>query len=120
MSVSVSISMFKSMSCSRPCPCPCPCPRPCPCHLPRPCPLHKSLLIFRYGLFRNANFFIWFVPKRFRNTETNPNFFLVSQKRPQQNRNRPRFDLFRFEPKQKIVCLEDTLLSPSYELHLYI
>jgi hypothetical protein len=50
-----------------------------------PCPLHKSVLIFRFVLFRNADFLFWFVPKRFRNTETNRKIiFFVSRKRPKQ------------------------------------
>jgi hypothetical protein len=55
-----------------PCPCPylCPCPRPCPCPS-TPMSIHKSVLIFRFGLFRNADFLYRFITKRFRNTETN-------------------------------------------------
>ncbi len=48
-----------------------------------------------------------------RNTETNrnkPKIFIVSRKKPKNNRNRLSFGLFQFEPK-KIDCFEDTLGS---------
>jgi hypothetical protein len=77
MSTPTSMSMFASMSLSM--------SRP----RPRPCPLHKTVLIFRFGLFRN--------------TEKLLLFFFCFGKRPKQIE-------FRFEPKQKIVCFEDTLL----------
>jgi hypothetical protein len=68
----------------------------------RPCPLHKSVLIFCFGLFRNADFLFRFVQKWFRNTETSREiFFIASRKRSKQNRKRSSFGLFRFEPKQK-------------------
>jgi hypothetical protein len=87
----------------------CSCPFPCPCPSPRPCPLHKSVLVFSFGLFRNADFSFRFVSKRSRNTETNRTFFLVSRKTPQQNQNRSSFGLFRFEPEQTVVYFEDVL-----------
>jgi hypothetical protein len=70
---------------------------------PRPCPLHKSVLIFRFSLFQNG-----FETSK----QTEKIIFLVSQKRLKQNRNRSSFGLFRFEPKQRIVCFEDNLILP--------
>ncbi len=45
-----------------------------------------------------------------RNTEINrKNVFLVLRNKPKNNRNRLSFGLFRFEPKKKFDCFEDTL-----------
>jgi hypothetical protein len=61
----------------------------------------KQICLFR--LFRNG----FETPKQ---TETNrKNQSLVSQNKPKNNRNRLSFGLFRFEPKKKFVCFEDTL-----------
>ncbi len=38
-------------------------------------------------------------------------FFLVSQNKPKQTRNRSCFGLFQFEPKLIFVCFEDTLFK---------
>jgi hypothetical protein len=76
MSESVSISISKSVSTSTP-----------------------MSIAFHFGLFRNADFLFRFIPKRFRNTETNRKIiFLFHEK----DRNRSRLGLFRFEPKQKL------------------
>ncbi len=37
--------------------------------------------------------------------------FLVSRNKPKNNRNRLSFGLFRFEPKKKFDCFEDTLVG---------
>ncbi len=47
-------------------------------------------------------------------TETNrKKCFLVSRNKPINNRNRLSFGLFRFEPKRKFDCFEDTLIIPT-------
>ncbi len=46
-----------------------------------------------------------FVSRQFRNTETNRKIFFFREK----DWNRSSFSLFKFKPKQKIVCFEDTL-----------
>jgi hypothetical protein len=57
-----------------------------------------------------TNLFVSVVSKRVRNTETNrKNNLLVSRNKPKINRNRLCFGLFRFEPKKRFVCFEDTL-----------
>jgi hypothetical protein len=59
--------------------------------------------------------FVSVVSKRVRNTETNrKKLLLVSRNKPKMNRNRLSFGLFRFEPKKKFVCFEDTLVRTSY------
>jgi hypothetical protein len=64
--------------------------------------ISKQICLFR--LFRNGSE----TPKQ---TETNrKNTLLVSRNKPKINRNRLCFSLFRFEPKKKFVCFEDTLL----------
>jgi hypothetical protein len=61
----------------------------------------KQICLFR--LFRNGS-------KTPKQTETNrKNTLLVSRNKPKINRNRLCFGLFRFEPKKKFVCFEDTL-----------
>jgi hypothetical protein len=70
-----------------------------------------------FGLFRNRSVCFGCFdmdpnhrkePKR---TETNrKNDLLVSRNKPKNNRNRSSFGLFRFEPKKKFVCFEDTLI----------
>jgi hypothetical protein len=62
-----------------------------------------SKQIFLFRLFRNGSE----TPKQ---TETNrKNLLLVSRNKPKINRNRLIFGLFRFEPKKKFICFEDTL-----------
>jgi hypothetical protein len=68
----------------------------------------KQICLFR--LFRNESE----TPKQ---TETNrKNNFLVSRNKPKINRNRLCFGLFRFEPKTKFDCFEDTLNTVSVQL----
>jgi hypothetical protein len=67
------------------------------------------VLIFSVSF--ETNLFVSVVSKRIRNTETNrKNNSLVSRNKPKINRNRLCFGLFRFEPKKKFVCFEDTLI----------
>ncbi len=79
--------------CPCPCPWPLPCPCPCPCPLPRPCPLHKSLLIFRFGLFRNASFFVLVRSETVSKHRNKPNFFFSFAKK---NLTEPKQIAFRF------------------------
>ncbi len=75
--------------------------------------------IFRYLFFRKFRIvsvgfetvlFVSVVSIQVRNTETNrKSFFLVSQNKPKQTRNRSCFGLFRFEPKNFFFHFEDTL-----------
>jgi hypothetical protein len=59
-----------------------------------------------------TDLFVSVVSKWVRNTETNrKKLLLVSRNKHKMNRNRFSFGLFRFEPKKKIVCFEDTLVS---------
>jgi hypothetical protein len=59
-----------------------------------------------------TDLFVSVVSKRVWNTETNRNkLLLVSWNKPKMNRNRLSFGLFRFEPKKKFVCFEDTLTA---------
>jgi hypothetical protein len=51
-------------------------------------------------------------------TETNRKIlFLVSRNKPKINRNRLSFGLFRFEPKKKFVCFEDTLHATQQHIN---
>jgi hypothetical protein len=71
-----------------------------------------SFQLFR--LFRNG----LKIPKQ---TETNRNkSFLVSRNKPKINRNRFSFGLFRFEPKNFIVCFENTLVFTFLPLMIYM
>jgi hypothetical protein len=69
------------------------------------------MYFFGFSVCFETVLFVSVVSKRVRNTETNrKKLLLVSQNKPKMNRNRLSFGLFRFEPKKKFVCFEDTLL----------
>jgi hypothetical protein len=66
----------------------------------------KQICLFH--VFRNGSE----TPKQ---TETNrKKLLLVSRNKPKMNRNRLSFGLFRFEPKKKFVCFEDTLATWTF------
>jgi hypothetical protein len=74
--------------------------------------LHKSVLIFRFGLFQNTDFFVSVLSETVSKYRNKPkNYFFSFVKKTETERNRSNFSLFRFKPKQKIVCFEDTLVQ---------
>jgi hypothetical protein len=73
-----------------------------------------NLFSFFSGCFETNRFVsvvsIWILNTEI--TESNrKNNFMVSRNKPKNNRNRLSFGLFRFEPKKKFVCFEDTLCT---------
>ncbi len=68
---------------------------PFPCQCPHPCPLHKSVLLFSFGLFRNADFLFWFVSKHRKKQ------FFIYFSFAKKTEIEPKLIEFRFEPKQK-------------------
>jgi hypothetical protein len=81
----------------------------------------KKINSFEDFLIENVFWrFFWFVLTKFclfrlfryqseTPKQTEKNVFLVLQNKPKNNRNRLSFGLFRFEPKRKFDCFEDTL-----------
>jgi hypothetical protein len=73
----------------------------------------SSYLVFTlvFVFFRNKSVCFGCFETDPKQTETKQkNNFLVSRNKPKMNRNRLCFGLFRFEPKKKFDCFEDTLV----------
>ncbi len=89
----VSVRNQNKKSCPWTCTYPFPRPGPCPC--PSPCQLHKSMLIFSFGLFRNADFLFGSFWNGSETPKQSEKYFFSFAKRTKQNRNRLSFGLFR-------------------------
>jgi hypothetical protein len=72
-----------------------------------------------FGLFRNKSvcFGCFEMGPKHRNKPKK--YFLVSRNKPKMNLNRLCFGLFRFEPKKRFFCFEDTLIGPHKFLPIF-